>query len=231
VVFDFRLGRGRDGPKKFLGQFEGILQTDGYGAYDRVGGPKMVHAACWAHARRKFFEAAQLNPTDATATRIVGLIDDLFGIDAQAREQNLDHAARQALHLEWANPLVEVIRGEVEAARDASLPSSALGKAAHYTLSLWRKLTRFLEYPELELSNNLAENSMRPVALGRKNWIHVGSQQAGPKVAAILSIVESCRRLKIPIREYLAAVLPGLADISIQRLAGLTPSAWAAESR
>src|ERR1017187_2868063 len=131
VVFEFRLGRGRDGPKKFLGQFEGILQTDGYGAYDRVGGPKMVHAACWAHARRKFFEAAQLNPTDATATRIVGLIDDLFGIDAQAREQNLDHAARQALRLAWANPLVEVIRGEVEAARDASLPSSALGKAAH----------------------------------------------------------------------------------------------------
>src|SRR5208283_4294235 len=231
VVFDFRLGRGRDGPKKFLGQFEGILQTDGYGAYDRVGGPKMVHAACWAHARRKFFEAAQLNPADATATRIVGLIDDLFGIDAQAHEQNLDHAARQALRLEWANPLVEVIRGEVEAARDVSLPSSALGRAAHYTLSLWRKLTRFLEYPELELSNNLAENSMRPVALGRKNWIHVGSQQAGPKVAAILSIVESCRRLKIPIREYLAAVLPGLADISIQRLAELTPSAWAAESR
>jgi transposase len=231
VVFDFRLGRGRDGPKKFLGQFEGILQTDGYSAYDHVGGPKMVHAACWAHARRKFFEATQLNPSDVAATRIVRLIDDLFSIDAQAREQNLDHAARQALRLEWAKPLVEVIRGEVEAARDASLPASALGKAANYTLSLWRKLTRFLEYPELELSNNLAENSMRPVALGRKNWIHVGSQQAGPKVAAILSIVESCRRLKIPIREYLAAVLPGLADIPIRRLVELTPSAWAAESR
>jgi len=231
VVFEFRLGRGRDGPKEFLGQFEGVLQTDGYGAYDRVGGPKMVHACCWAHARRKFFEAAKLNPSDAAATRIVARIDALFGIDAQARELNLDHAARQALRLERAKPLLEVIRGEVEAARDASLPSSALGKAANYTLSLWGKLTRFLEYPELELSNNLAENSMRPVALGRKNWIHVGSQQAGPKVAAILSIVESCRRLKIPIREYLAGVLPGLADRSVQRLAGLTPTAWAAARR
>jgi transposase len=231
VVFDFRLGRGRDGPKKFLGQFEGILQTDGYVAYDLVGGPKMVHAVCWAHARRKFFEAVQLNPTDAVATRIVGLIDDLFGIDALAREQNFDHAARHALRLEWAPPLVGVIRGEIEGARDASLPASALGKAANYTLSLWRKLTRFLEYPELELSNNLAENSMRPVALGRKNWIHVGSQQAGPKVAAILSIVESCRRMKIPIREYLGAILPGLADTSIQRLPELTPAAWAARSR
>ena len=231
VVFDFRLGRGRDGPKKFLGQFEGILQTDGYGAYDHVGGPKIVHAGCWSHSRRKFFEAAKLNPSDAVATRIVARINELFWIDAIAREQNLDHTARHALRLERSRPLLEVIRTEVEAARDASLPSSALAKAANYTLSLWRKLTRFLEYPELELSNNLAENSMRPVALGRKNWIHVGSQQAGPKVAAILSVVETCRRLKIPIREYLAGVLPGLADISIQRLPELTPLAWAAKSR
>jgi transposase len=231
VVFDFRLGRGRDGPKEFLGQFEGILQTDGYGAYDHVGGPKIVHAGCWSHSRRKFFDAAKLNPSDAVATRIVARINELFWVDALAREQNFDHTARHALRQERSKPLLEVIRTEVEAARDASLPSSALGKAANYTLSLWRKLTRFLEHPELELSNNLAENSMRPVALGRKNWIHVGSQQAGPKVAAILSIVETCRRLKIPIREYLAAVLPGLADISIQRLAELTPSAWAAKSR
>ena len=95
-------------------------------------------------------------------------------------------------------------------------------------LSLWDKLTRFLEYPQLELSNNLAENSMRPVALGRKNWIHVGSQQAGPKVAAILSVLESCRRLKLPVREYLASILPGLADLPVSRLPQFTPAAWAA---
>jgi hypothetical protein len=106
-----------------------------------------------------------------------------------------------------------------------------LGKAANYTLSLWGKLTRFLEYPELELSNNLAENSMRPVASGRKNWIHIGSQHAGPNVAAILSIVETCRRLKVPIREYLAAIMPGLADVSVQRLTEFTPAAWAARAR
>jgi len=231
VIFDFCLGRGREGPKEFLGQFEGILQTDGYVAYEGVGGPKLVHAGCWAHARRKFFDAVQLNPHDAVATRIVKRIDELFGIDALAREQELGHAARHILRLERARPLVEIICGEVEAARDACLPSSALGKAVHYTLSQWKKLTRFLEHAELELSNNLAENSMRPVALGRKNWIHVGSQKAGPKVAAILSIVESCRRMKIPIRDYLAAVLPGIADVSIQRLTGLTPAAWAARQQ
>src|ERR1700693_4988562 len=107
-----------------------------------------------------------------------------------------------------------------------ALPGGALAKASNYTLTLWEKLTRFLEYPELELSNNLAENSMRPVALGRKNWIHIGSAQAGPKVAAILSVVESCRRLKLPVRDYLAAVLPGLADRRIQCLLDLTPTAW-----
>jgi hypothetical protein len=231
VLFDFCLGRGREGPKEFLGQFEGILQTDGYAAYEKVGGPKLVHAGCWAHARRKFLEAVKLNPSDAVATGLVKRIDELFGIDAAGREEKFDHAARHVLRLEKAQPLVEIIRREVEAARDGFLPSSALGKAAHYTLSQWRKLTRFLEHGELELSNNLAENSMRPVALGRKNWIHVGSQKAGPKVAAILSIVETCRRMKIPIRGYLAAVLPGIADVSIKRLTDLTPAAWAARQQ
>src|ERR1017187_5953887 len=155
-------------------------------------------------------------------------IDDLFGIDALARADKLDHDARHLRRLESAQPLVETIRGAVEAARNASLPASALGKAANYTFLQWQKLTRFLEHSVLELSTNLAENSIRPVALGRKNWIHVGSQQAGPKVAAILSIVETCRRIKTPIRDYLAAVLPGIADVSIHRLADLTPAAWAA---
>jgi transposase len=108
------------------------------------------------------------------------------------------------------------------------LPKSAAGEACSYTLELWKKLTCFLDHPQLELSNNLAENSMRPVATGRKNWIHIGSQQAGPRVAAILSVVESCRRLKLPVRDYLAKILPGLADTSIQRVVELTPAAWAA---
>jgi transposase len=228
VVFDFRLGRGREGPKQFLGQFEGILQTDGYAAYEHVGGPEMVHAVCWAHARRKFIEAAKLHPNDVRAVGLVKRIDELFGIDAEAREQGLDQAARHELRQKRSAPLIEAIGGEVETARAASLPASALGKAAAYTLSLWVKLKRFLEHPELELSNNLAENSMRPVALGRKNWIHVGSPQAGPRVAAILSVVESCRRMKIPAREYLAGVLPGLSGMPLRRVAEVTPAAWAA---
>jgi transposase len=231
VVFDFRLGRGRDGPKQFLGQFEGILQTDGYAAYDQIGGPKMVHAGCWSHAERYFSDVVQLNHKDPVATPIVARIDELFAIDSQARQQGQSMEARHALRQEKAKPLLEVIRKQIEAARTTALPASALAKACHYTLTLWEKLTRFLEYPELELSNNLAENSMRPVAVGRKNWIHVGSAQAGPKIAAILSVVESCRRLKIPVRDYLAAILPGLADVPVQRLSELTPASWANQKR
>ena len=228
-MFDFRLGRGRDGPKRFLGEFEGILQTDGYTAYDQIGGKRMVHAACWAHARRQFFEAVQLNPRDPVATSIVARMDELFAVEAEARSRALSVAARHIRRQERSNPLLDDICRKIEEARSVALPSSALSKACQYALTLWRKLTRFLEYPELELSNNLAENSMRPVALGRKNWIHIGSPHAVPKVAAILSVVESCRRLKLPVRDYFSAILSGLANLPIQRLPDLTPAAWAAQ--
>jgi len=151
VVFDFRLGRGRDGLRQFLGEFEGILQTDGYTAYDQIGGPRMVHAGCWSHAERYFSEAVQLNPHDPVATPIVAWIDELFAIDAGARRQGLSVEIRHALHQEQSRPLLNVIRKQIEAARSTALPGGALAKACQYALALWKKLTRFLEYPELEL--------------------------------------------------------------------------------
>jgi hypothetical protein len=107
VVFDFRLGRGRDGPKRFLGQFEGILQTDGYAAYDQIGGTRMVHAACWAHARRQFFEAVQLNPREPVATPIVARMDELFAVDAEARRKVIGLTGRHALRQERAKSLLD----------------------------------------------------------------------------------------------------------------------------
>ena len=230
VVFDFRMGREREGPKGFLGNFAGILQSDGYGAYDQIGGEGIVHAACWAHARRKFFDAVKLNPKDQTSIQIVAQMNELFAIDAKARDGGLSQIDRHLLRLEKSKPLLDQIKAAIEAARAAALPKSALAKACNYTLTLWSRLSRFLEYPELELSNNWVENSMRSVALGRKNWIHLGSKEAGPRVAAIVSIVETCRRLSLPIRDYLGSVLPGLADFPIKRVAELTPSAWAARN-
>ena len=161
---------------------------------------------------------------------IVAQIDELFAIDAQVREKGLSQEDRQVLRLEKSKPLLEQIKTQIQATRSDALPKRVLAKACSYTLTLWVRLTRLLEYPELELSNNLAENAMRPVALGRRNWIHIGSEEAGPRVAAIVSIVETCRRLKMPIRDYLCSILPGLANFPINRIAELTPAAWLARN-
>lgn len=227
TVFDFRLGRDRAGPKQFLQNFHGILQTDAYAAYDKVGGAGMVQAGCWTHARRGFANVVKLNPGDPVAGPIVARINELFAVDGEAREQGLNVEARHRLRQEKAPERLEKIKAAMAAAKARALPGGALENACEYTMGNWSRLTRFLEYPELELSNNLIENSMRPIALGRKNWIHIGSPEAGSKVAAILSVIETCRRLKISTRDYLSSVLPGLAGMHLHRLAALTPTAWA----
>jgi transposase len=228
TVFEFQLGRGREGPRKFLSQWEGILQTDGYQAYDDVGGEKLVHVGCWAHARRKFVDAVKVNPKDAEAIKMVTRMDALFLVDRHARQQRLSAEDRLALRREHADSWAAEIHDQCVSLRKTALPKSALGQAVTYTLNMWPKLRRCFDYAEVELSNNLAENSMRPVALGRKNWLHVGSAQSGPKVAAILSVVESCRRLGLSVKDYLQAVLPGMARRNVSDLAHLTPARWAA---
>lgn len=228
TVFDFCLSRGRDGPKKFLGQWEGILQTDGYAAYDDIGGPKLVHVGCWAHARRKFVDAVKVNPQDGEAIKMVTRMDALFLIDRDARQRALNSEERHTHRREFTQEWIEEIRAACLVLAKEALPKSALGQAAAYTLNMWAKLRRCFDYPDVELSNNLAENSMRPVALGRKNWLHVGSAQAGPKVAAILSVVESCRRIRVPVKEYFTAVLPGLNRRTLPEVSNLTPARWSA---
>jgi transposase len=156
-------------------------------------------------------------------------INELFAVDAEAREQGLSVEARHRLRQQKAPELLEKIKAAIEAAKPGALPGGALEKACQYALRLWPRLKCFLQHPELELSNNLIENSMRPIALGRKNWIHIGSPDAGPKVAAILSVIETCRRLKIPPRDYLLGVLPGLGNVRMHHLPALTPTAWAAQ--
>ena len=159
---------------------------------------------------------------------MVTRMDALFLIDRDARRRALIQEDRQAQRSQYAEEWLNEIRQSCLALAAEALPKSALGQAAAYTLNMWVKLRRCFDYAEVELSNNLAENSMRPVALGRKNWLHVGSTQAGPKVAAILSVVESCRRLGVPVKEYLSAILPGLSRRKLPEVRLLTPSRWAA---
>jgi transposase len=236
VIFNFEMTRSKKVAQKFFKDYGGILHTDGYVAYEKdIGAKEMIHACCWSHSRRGFIDALKVqqkaNATSRELERVVVLIDGLFAVDRDAREQNLSLDARHALRQERVPAILAELHTLLLAMQDSDLilPQSVEGKAIAYTLKRWTELTVFLEHPEVELSTNLAENSMRPIALGRRNWLHLGSKEAGPKIAAIFSIVESCRRLDVPIRKYLADVLPGLAERSIQSLAELSPAAYAAK--
>ena len=236
VVFDFEMTRGKQVAREFFKDYGGILHTDGYVAYEKdIGTKDLIHACCLAHARRGFVDAIKVQAKgqapDARLERVVTLVDDLFAIDRQAREQNLSLADRHTLRKQRAPELLDELYALLAAmeAAGAILPQSVAGKAINYTLKRWVELTRFLSHPVIELSTNWAENSMRPIAIGRRNWLHLGSKEAGPKIAAIFSIVESCRKLGVPIRQYLADVLPGLTGRSIHALVQLTPAAYAAK--
>ena len=236
VVFDFEMTRSKEVPKVFFKDYGGILHTDGYVAYEKdIGTEKLIHACCLAHSRRKFVEAIKVqtkaHAADPKLERVVALMDELFAIDREARKQKLSLEDRHALRQERVPAILEQMHVLLLTMQESRtiLPKSIAGNAISYTLTRWQKLTRFIEHPAIELSTNWAENSMRPIGIGRKNWLHIGSKEAGPKIAAIFSIVESCRKLNIPIRQYLLHVLPGLADRSIQSLAELTPAAYSAK--
>ena len=228
VVFEFAMGRGREVAKQFLGKWAGKLQTDAYIAYNDIGGVGLIHYGCWAHARRYYVEAVKVNPQDQEAKNMILRMDVLFLVDREAARLGLRGESRREFRREHARAEVEAIQENAKLMVTRVLPGSKLGAAATYTLNQWERLKRCVEDGEIELSNNLAENSMRPWALGRKNWLHVGSAKAGPKIAAIASVVESCRRLRLPVVDYLLDVLPGLRDRPMSHVASLTPARWAA---
>jgi transposase len=174
VVFDFQMTRSKEIPKAFFKNYGGILHTDGYAAYEKdIGTKDMTHACCWSHARRKFIDALKVQTkakaTDRKLERAVVLMDGLFAIDREAREQKLSLDDRHALRQERAPAVLTELQALLLAMQSsgAILPKSIAGKAISYTLNRWQKLTRFMEHPVIELSTNWAENSMRPIAIGR----------------------------------------------------------------
>lgn len=227
VVFDFQMGRSREGPKTRLRGFRGWLQSDGYSVYAELG-EGIRHAGCLVHARRYYFEAAQLTPSAPEPREMLGLFAQIYAVEKEAREAGLSAQARQELRQARSRPLMETLKQRASEIQKAARPSSKLSEACAYTLSQGERLEAFLNDGLLEADNNLCENGMRPVALGRKNWLHLGDECAGPKVAAILSVFETCRRLKINVREYLTDVLPKLGAWPANRVAELTPMAWKA---
>lgn len=226
VVFDFQMSRAREGPARFLRDYGGILQCDGYQGYDKVGAPKMVRAGCMAHARRKFNEALKVDPQDRDAAEVLAIIARLYAVEKEARENDLNHNQRLDLRQERSWPVFQELRTKIEQIALTALPASKLGQACTYALKQWPRLIVYLEIGRIEIDQNACENGMRPVALGRKNWIHIGSEEAGPKIAAILSIFETCKRLQINLRDYLGAILPKLPGWPFSKIAELSPLRW-----
>jgi len=227
VVFDFQMGRGREGPREFLKNFRGKLQCDGYAAYDDLG-PGITYVACMAHVRRGFVDAAKVAPNDPQPVEIIDRIATLYRVEEQCRLAGLGIADRLAARQRSSAPVMDALKTRLVELRQQAVPGTRLARACDYALGQWSRLEEYLKDGLLEIDNNWCEGGMRPIALGRKNWLHIGSEQSGPKVAAIVSIVETCRRLDINLRAYLNDVLPKLGEWPANRVAELTPTAWKA---
>lgn len=230
AIFDFQCSRERAGPREFLRGFEGILQTDGYTGYDKFGEEGIERIGCMAHIRRKFVDAHKAGKDDPRPLEIVDRIAELYGIEKQAREEKFTPEQRREIRREKSAPLMDALKSRIlEMRQDPKLlPKSLLGKACSYALNQWDRVAKYLEHGEAEIDNNRCENGIRPLALGRRNWLHIGSEAAGPKIAGIVSILETCRRVGIKARDYLMDVLPGLAERPQSELTGLTPLKWKA---
>jgi transposase len=227
VVFEFEWGRGRDGPREFLQGFRGKLQSDGYGAYDKLG-EGIVYVGCMAHARRGFVDMAKLAPLNPVPREVLERFAALYAVEKEAREAGLSVAARLALRQAKSVPLMAALKTRLVEIRQQLPPGGKLSQACDYALGQWSRLEEYLSDGRIEIDNNWCEGAMRPWAVGRKNWLHIGSPETGPKVAAIASIVETCRRLDINLRDYLRDVLPKLGEWPISRVGELTPTAWKA---
>lgn len=228
LVFHFRMNRARAGPVGFLKDYEGILQHDGYQAYGHVRG-EVMHVACMAHIRRKFFEANRLG--EERALKVVLAIDRLFTIERLAREQKLTHEQRHGLRQQRSRRRMELLKLRIQKLLPEVLPKSKLGRACTYALGQWPNMVNYLEDGRIEISNNLCENSIRPVALGRKNWQQIGSEAAGPVAANFMSLVETCKRYAVDPQAYLTDIFSRIADHPINRIEELTPYAWAEAQR
>ncbi|MEN9284814.1 MAG: hypothetical protein RLZZ179_2307 [Verrucomicrobiota bacterium] len=234
VYFDYQDSRSRAGPKAFLKGYTGTLQSDGYEVYTNLVEEISAHAGCWAHVRRKFDAARKAAPKEVPCRDSQTMLDEiasLYLVEKEARATALDADGRLSLRQERGIVTrLESLRAKIVSVRSRVLPASQLGKACDYTLGQWDKLMVYTRDGRIEIDNNWCENEMRPIALGRKNWMHLGSEESGPKVAAIMTVIASAQRAGANVREYLAWVLPKLADpaTSEAALAEMLPARWLA---
>ena len=226
VVFEYRHGRGKEGPMEFLKEFKGALQTDGYTAYNVFGrDKKIILLACMAHARRKFTESKDNDRERAEA--MLAMMQKLYAIERNAKLLVPDFNAIRELRQKESLPVLIEMEAWLKKNLIETLPKSSIGQAIAYTMNLWPRLIRYIEDGRYQIDNNLIENSIRPVAIGKKNYMFAGSHDAAQRAAMIYSFMGTCKQNGINPQDWLEDVLQRIPyfkksdDLSV-----LLPSVW-----
>ena len=233
AVFFYSRDRGGEHPEQHLAGYAGLMQADAYAGFnrlyeaDRKGGP-IIEAACWAHARRKFFDLARINQAPI-ASEAVARIDALFAIE---REINgLAPQQRVGVRTERSRPLVTALESWLREQRAKVSKNSETGKAIDYSLKRWAALTRFLDDGRLCMTNNAAERELRAIAVGRRNWTFAGSDEGGRRAAALYTLIATAKLNDVDPQAWLADVLARMPDYPAKRIGDLLPWNWHAERR
>jgi len=238
LVYQYSPNREQHWPQTFLKDYTGFVQADAYAGYDQLFATnKIQEVACWAHARRKFFEA---QPTDPErALYVLGVIRQLYAVEKRARQEKerlqLPHAAYWASRLrerqEQCVPILTTLCQWLKEQQRQVLPKSPIGEAITYALNQWDALVRYTTQGFLEIDNNPAERALRPIAVGRKNYMFFGSDVGGQTAAVLYSFTQTCQHLGVEPWRYLRDVLERLPTHPSERLQELLPDHWAAAQR
>jgi transposase len=219
----------RDGPVNFLRGFRGFLQADAYSGYETLyKDGAIIEVACWAHARRYFYEAKDSDA--ARAHQALAFIRQLYVVEDQGRD--LEPPARATLRQVQARPILDTFRDWLDRQRNAAdnpvLPKSPMGQAIAYTQTNWEALSRYTSDGDLAIDNNAAERALRAVVTGRKNWLFAGSDAGGRTAAILYSFTSTCQRHKLDSFAYLRNLFTRLPAHPPERLDDLLPDRWAA---
>ncbi|MBK8298588.1 MAG: IS66 family transposase [Saprospiraceae bacterium] len=225
VLFTYQEGRSGESLINHIHGFKGKLQADGYGAYEKYkDNPDFILFSCWAHARR-YFEQALDNDKERSEF-IITQIQILYEIEKSAKEHNLTNEDRQKWRHKYAAPVLNTIKEYLDKNAELILPASAIGKAFGYTIKRWDKLVAYTIHGEVEIDNNLVENSIRPLELGRKNYLFAGSHESAQRSAVVYSLLGTCKLHSINPYVWLTDVYQRIKDHPINRIAELLPQNW-----
>jgi hypothetical protein len=221
VWFAYSPDRKGEHPQRHLDAFRGILQADAYAGFSKLyDGGRVLEAACWAHARRKFVDLAELHKSPIAA-QMMDWIGELYAIEQEIRGRPPD--LRRAVRQERSRPLLDRMKAWLEQTLPALSQKSAMAKAIHYTLSRWEALGRYCDDGRIAIDNNAAERALRCVALGRRNFLFAGSDAGGERAAALYSLLGSAKLNGNNPEAFLREVLARIADHPITRIAELLP--------